>query len=353
MTYQMLPQRVAAFFLSTMPPFRALPSPEATEAEQRAAYDFIRGIYETLYDDPSLLGLAPLPDDCLGPWQLQKEKAATVAKIRDMKKKTEAFLSLLHSLALPKEGASSALKPLDRKRLSRFGVRAEGTSVSFPEECARGLGLLARLSEREAPDFPNGKNSWLLFSRGVFDAKAPYTRELFRALLPPSDAVAFDLLLDFLEREGYQRVDHRPDGNPPSLDYVKSYGKADDPLKWAWAEKTHGGIELIYEEIREMPFLLTARLPYFAELLRHADEMNAQTRAFVLSTTKRCDNCRYCVQTDKTGTRPLAFIPVDGVPLCPLFCGFQYRFRSLTQCRAESLAGLLSFADRLFSKSLP
>ena len=62
--------------------------------------------------------------------------------------------------------------------------------------------------------------------------------------------------------------------------------------------------------------------------LSHFDAMPGPLREFILSRTKQCDGCRYCVQTDRQGTRPLARVPVrhqgKGQFLCPLFPGYGY-----------------------------
>ena len=121
-----------------------------------------------------------------------------------------------------------------------------------------------------------------------------------------------------------------------------------DRLKSNWAERVHGGVELLYEPWRGRPAQLGLRIPYFKELLQRADELDDRCKRFVLATTKSCDNCRYCVQTDKTGERPLAFYKVEGRALCPMFCGFQYRWREVDDALAEDIVALLQSIDRMF-----
>jgi|GEM_PF-3305021 hypothetical protein len=70
---------------------------------------------------------------------------------------------------------------------------------------------------------------------------------------------------------------------------------------------------------------------------------------FVLSKTKKCNQCRYCVQTDKTGTRPLAYVKVsrDGnsYALCPYFPGYRFCFTSLDGETADKIIERLDFMD--------
>lgn len=56
--------------------------------------------------------------------------------------------------------------------------------------------------------------------------------------------------------------------------------------------------------------------------------MDARLQAFVARYTKHCDDCGYCVQTDRTGQRPKAFVPVqyggETLPLCTYFPDYAY-----------------------------
>jgi len=334
--YDNLSQRGVAYFLATFPSFYPVDAPDASREEQEAAYRFIRSVYTRLYDDPSLLGFKHAPDDCFRGWEKQSDKPGLAGKIRGVIRKIEEFVALLYRIAL--DGAVvDTLKPAQVRQLAKFAI---------PPEAAKGLALLAKISaERVAGD----QRPYLTFSRGVFDVTAPWTQEVFGNML--SDRVAFDRLADFLTESGYRRVDGRSEENQMAavtLDFVREYAETRDKLKWAWAERTRGGIEVIYEELREVQPLYSMRIPYFAELLRHAELASTQVRDFICAQAKKCDNCRYCVQTDKTGTKPLAFVPVGEFPICPLFCGFQFRWRTLDDDAVGNIIALLGFVDEVF-----
>lgn len=187
----------------------------------------------------------------------------------------------------------------------------------------------------------------ILFSRGIFEIGAPWNREVFGNMF--ADRKPFDNFIDFLEQNGYMRIDNKEYNNQISLDYIKNYGKLEDELKWAWAERTHSGIEVVYEEIKKSQPLISLRIPYFMEILKNNEKMNEQVKNFVVSTTKKCDGCRYCIQTDKTGKRPFAYISINEYRLCPLFAGFQYRWKTLNDKTVEGMVELLKFIDEIFS----
>jgi hypothetical protein len=248
--------------------------------------------------------------------------------------------------------SDSGIKPSGIRQLAAFGVQAEkledSYQVSFPVP-ASGLKLLAEISLSKANPQKWGINRpYLLFSRGIFDIESPWSREVFGNMLP--DRRPFDRLIDFLEQNGYRRIDNKEYLNNISLDYIKNYGNPEDEVKSAWGERTHSGIEVIYEELRKNQFVIALRLPYFKEILQNPDRMNERVKNVVLSTTKKCDGCRYCVQTDKTGKRPLACIAVDGQNLCPLFPGFQYRWKTLDDGIVDDIIRMLNLIDELFAE---
>ena len=90
-------------------------------------------------------------------------------------------------------------------------------------------------------------------------------------------------------------------------------------------------------------------MPFFDELLKNSDKMNEKVKNFIVNTSKKCDNCRYCVQTDKTGKRPLIFASVGEYKICPLFCGFSYRWKTLNEETVDNIIEILKFIDEIFA----
>jgi hypothetical protein len=162
--------------------------------------------------------------------------------------------------------------------------------------------------------------------------------------------------MNFLIEKKYKRIDGVQTENrmaKVSLNYVKNYGGKDEPLKGGWAERTHGGMEFFYMEIWRNQPLFALRVPYFQELLRHAALMSPQVKTFVQHTAKKCNNCRYCVQTDKTGKKPLKFVSVGECSICPLFCGFQFRWNTFDDETVDNIIAMLQFIDDIFRPGGP
>lgn len=354
-SFENLAQRSLAYFLVTYPPFTSIHSTEASEVEQRNTYLFIKGIYERIYNDPSLLGLKDIPDDSFNDWEFHKTNPKLAVKIRDGIKKVDQFISLIFNICLSNKVNDNTfsvsksdieIKSTALKQLQKFDIQVKTTEseylISFPIK-ADGLILLAKISKENIDSESGQQKASLLFSRGVFDAASPWTSEVFRNMFDGKEA--FDKLMDFLIKNNYIRADGKEN---VSLNYIKNYGDVKEKLKSAWAERTHGGIEIVYEETRKNQQLISLRVPYFADILKNHDKMNDKVKSFVVNTTKKCDDCGYCVQTDKSGKRAKAYIMVDEFELCPLFCGFQYRWKKVDVTLAENMIEMLQFIDEIF-----
>jgi hypothetical protein len=362
--FENLTQRSIFYFVATCPSFYPSGSLAVSEKEQKETSNFIKEVYERLYLEPALLGFKLLPDDSLGDKEQHKDKPELATAIRKIIKRTDDFMALLWSISLKGTADGHTLtvnknevriKPSDERILTAIGVKTSQLDnsylFSFPI-ITNGLSLLAKISPANVkPSKDGNQKPYLLFSRGVFDVTAPWSREIFGNML--EDRRPFDNLFNFLDQNGYQRIDNKEYDNKISIDYIKNYGNPEAELKAAWGERTRGGIEVVYEELRKNPLLISLRLPYFREILENTDRMSEPVRDFIIATTKKCDGCRYCVQTDKTGKRPFAFITIDTHKLCPMYPGFSFQWRTLENKTTENIIEVLQFIDVIFANRCP
>ena len=82
--------------------------------------------------------------------------------------------------------------------------------------------------------------------------------------------------------------------------------------------------------------------------------MESKLKNFVISRTKKCDGCKYCVQTDKTNSHPLAYIPINhenkDYNLCPYFPGGSFSWTSINNELVDQISGMLKFMDKYIDK---
>lgn len=333
--------------------FAATSAPRTEGKTRQAAYDFIMGIYKQLSEEPETLGLKPLDDVYFGPWEQQKGRQKDVKTIRDSVKKTESLISGLYDLVdnsdvdgdllVLKDATAKLNRTLDKAITAQGAVRSDGT-ITLPVGCAQGLKELSEISKANIihiTDGPLNDKAFLLFSRCVYEPESDWLVRAFDSAMGANGELL--RLCGELEKRGYKRVDCK-DGKRMSLDYIKQYGTKEEPLKMSWADRTHYGIEITYEDLKLEPCFIWLRMAAFKSVLARCDSFPEKVSDFIANHTKTCDGCRYCVQTDKTGQRPLAAVKVGKAKKCPYYPSFSMNWRELTSELADDFIAVLDAA---------
>jgi len=358
-TFDNLAQRVVNGWVETMPDFVPVATLPVSETSQQQFHTFLRGVAEAIRAHPEWIGLSIQPDDAYEFGEMQNRRPELIDAMRKTRRKVDDFVTLLLKLGVAGvvDGQTLRIQKKDvnltaptRERLARFGFGlAAGktetviTCDAFPKMFPAWVWLAAEAT-RTAQAAGPAHVPPVRFSRCLYSDTYPYTRDVLLRLADDSPGLL--TLIGFFEKEGYTLVCNRD--NQINVDWVKSYGKADDPLKGWWGERTHGGLAFEYDWIRKNPMLFGLRIPEFKTLLQHFDAMPDQVKAFVVQHTKHCDACGYCTQTDKTGKRPRAFMTVEyngKHALCPLFPGFGYTWQTLGEAEAADIQAFLTFAN--------
>lgn len=362
LSFGSLAQRILYGYVATFPRFVPVQSESATPGAQQQMHSFMKNVAGKLFENPGLLSLPSFPDDGYEWWEMQNSKPELNDAMRKISKKVDEFYQLLLQFGEigVVEGSKLHVSKSDIKAPSKIlsafddlGLVYENNkqelvlwSEEYPE-LASGWKLLSATSAK------NSTHPTLLFSRCMYDIAYPHSREIFEVLAENKEA--FRLLREFFEANGYTRVDFRDDGI--TLDWAKCYGKKDEPLKASWGERVHGGLSIYYDYKRKDPVLFGMRVPLYKELLSHFDEMDEDLKAFVIARTKKCDGCKYCTQTDKTGTRKRQVASVSSAEgefdLCVLYPGFRYVWTGIDEKEAAKIIRLLTFIDKVFGKSQP
>ncbi len=364
-TFDHLAQRVANSWVETMPDFVPVPTIPVAEVAQQQFYTFMRSTAEAVREHPEWLGLSIQPDDAYEFGEMQNRRPKLIATMKRMRGKVDDFIALLLKMGIVGvvDGQTLHIQKTDvnlnsptRERLAHFGLTLDAgktetvvACAAFPEMFPAWTWLAAEAT-RTAPASGPAHVPPVRFSRCLYSDTYPYARDVLLRLA--DDSPGLPVLIDFFEKEGYTLVCNRD--NQINVDWVKAYGKVDDPLKGWWGERTHGGLAFEYDWIRKNPVLFGLRIPEFKTLLQHFDAMPEQVKAFVVQHTKHCDACGYCTQTDKTGKRPRAFMTVEyngKRDLCTMFPGFGYTWQNLGDAEAADIRAFLIFTDEILSKA--
>ncbi|NLT42819.1 MAG: hypothetical protein GXX93_09110 [Anaerolineae bacterium] len=328
-SYSSLEQRMVQSYLDTLPPFTPAADGPAP-AEQERFHHLIRSLYELLWAEPQLL-VSRLHEDDAHP---NRATAASYGKPDlkiNMRKALKAVDGLLETMRrLGQDPDSAKISRRQGAILARLGVDPAGPlPTAWTWMATRPGGTL------------------LTFSRCLFQDGYPYAAEVYARLLGET---SFRRLESSLLAQGYTRFECL-DGTM-SLDYANLAWDPEPPRGGSLYKIRHPGIACSYDPYFAHSARLGLAIPGgMKPFLDQFDPAEESVKDFMWEHTNRCSGCRYCVQTDKTGTRPLAAIPVEHRGetrrLCPYYPGFSYRWTALDEGLVDNLIGMLAFMEEV------
>lgn len=361
-TYPSLEQRILAVSEAAIPPFH--PSQYADYQGQRQFYDFLKTLYRVLLEDPLLL-FSTLHEDGFYTRRYNRSSEGKPELYRNMmaaRKKIEGLFTLLMTVGREGELRDDGMDIPREVRLNKKILALLEAAGLICEKHNGGLhirtgqrekmfAVLRWMAQREDADL-------LRFAQGRFCLREEahcYALEALCTIAP--DPEVLRLFDAHLLEKGFTRIEYRDTGSALiELDYVKNYPltkkELDLPVKDAWAERTHSGLSIRYDFYMEHPVCYCLRAPHMDEVLHGIHNMPPEVRRFILRWNKKCDGCRYCVQTDKTGSRPLRAVQAEGCALCPLFPGFNYSWETFDRDLMRDVSGYLDYIDRYFGEKV-
>ncbi len=356
--YASLEQRMINTYLDTFPSFVPSESGPGTNAQEHF-YHFMRGFYQRLSANPAMI-FGILHEDDAHTHRFNKG-ADNKPKLKDLMRKAvkeiDGLLMTLYEAARVGQVDSNTLvldpsvkvSKKHRLLLEQFGLHqaAESSRLVWShndyEEMFQAMTWMAMR--------PNA--SLLDFSRCLFREGYPYAGEIYARL--SGDEMAFHRLEGYLVENGYTRMDNW-DGTL-ALDYFKTHGDAAPEKGGFQYGIRHTGISASYDLLMDSPPVFGLCIPRMEEILTAFDRLPPRVQDFVVARTKNCDECRYCVQTDITGKRPLANVMVNydgrGIHLCPYFPGYNYCWTELSDGLVDELMAMLGAMDQLFDGASP
>lgn len=339
--YTYLEQRIVKFYSDLLAPY--YPSREIPEVSQSEYYDFVKGLYDKLFRKSEEF-FTKLYEDDAHPARFNN-KIYGKPELNIHIKKDRAKIEELFQLLLILWSAGEVTE--DGLRIEAEISKRQKTMLSYMGfEVSDGLlkhrvytdinPAIKYLTEKEKP-------LWSLMYCW-FDSTYPYLEKTHEKFY---DREQYHRLTNWLDENGYLTC--IASGNEITLDYYKGIGKKDSPVGYAiHGDKFHYGFTFEYRPGSRVMQHCELRIIQFTEMLKHFDILSENTKKLILRRTKPCDGCRYCIQTDKTGKRPLAAIKlIDGTKRCPYYPGFNFTFEILNK---QDVDFIISFLTDLESK---
>jgi hypothetical protein len=332
MAFTSLEQRMAKAYMDMFPKFVPDKNAGIGIAGQEKFYSLMKNLYKLAFDEP-LLFVPSLHEDDVYPNRYKKSYGKPKL-INDMRKFVKAMDSLLQSMYLLGQDPGAKTGKREREILSRLGIND-----------------FSKLPLAWAWMAKRPESGIVEFTHCLFDRNYPYSSDIYASLLGES---SFRKLETWMVEQGYKRFDiHNITASDCKLTLTYAnplWGK--EPPKGGFEYKIrHTGISAQYDFYVQQPAVFGLCIPNGLKAYLDAfDSMGAENQDFVVNHTKKCDRCGYCVQTDKTGSRPLACIQVNhgqkNYNLCPYFPGYGFSWTSINDDLADRLIGMLSFMDK-------
>jgi len=326
-------QRMAQSYIDLFPKFVPDEKSNVSIAEQEIFYILIKNLFQLIFDEPLLL-VSKLHDDDAFPNRFNKSSYGKPELIKNRLKFLNAMYSLLQNMFL----------------------MGQYTDIKINK---RQLTILSRLGINDFSDLPKAW-TWMssragasltAFSYCLFNEEYPYTSDIYARLLGEE---AFYKLENWMISQGYKRFDSYnltvSDCNL-SLTYANPAWGEEKPTTGLVYKIKHTGISTRYFPLIKEPAVLGLNIPNsLKSYLTEFNSMDENTREFIVNHTKKCDNCQYCVMTNKKSSRPLAYIPVEyekvEYNLCTYFPGYRFCWTSIDNNLAEQLIKMMSFMDK-------
>ena len=339
MKYKNLEQRMAQAYIDMFPEFAPDKEAPVSESEQKDFYLLMKGFYQLAFDEP-LLFVNSLHEDDAFPNHSTKSSYGKPDLQKDMYKFTKEVDTLLQKMFLAGKDSSVDFSKRQLDVLQKAGI---GDLTKLPK-------AWTWMSNRPEANI-------LTFRHCHFDKDHQYLLHNYARLLGEE---AFGRLDKWMIDHGYIRhniYNITKWGNRLSLTYANPAWSSEEPKEGFEYKIRHTGISVRYEPWFQNPCIFGLCIPNGLKVfLKAFDSMNAAVQDFTVSRTKKCNECRYCVQTDKTGSRPLAFVKIKHkqkeYKLCTYFPGYYYSWSNIDNDLADKLIEMLSFMDCFAPKTV-
>ena len=315
--FENLGQRMTYVLAAQMSLLNTVDSGTASAKAQEELYSFICDYYISVFNDPSLIGIDDLPDECENNTHGGKHYLETRKLMRKVQKKiTDVFDWLIlcgkigaiedKKLITNKKEAKLTKKKLEV--LERLGLQfvindseLSIISTKYPE---------IMIALKYIADISPEKNSYMYIFRGIFNTDYNYYPEVYREHC--TSPVAFDRVIDYVRSHGF----------------CEEFQLADSlhEMKYTFT-KTHNDMELKFHcqyDVRyyyQLSFTFVDDKKVFRWVLENFNNFDEQIQDLFFEKNKKCNKCGWCNQTDRS--KPLAFITVnyrgENVELCPYF----------------------------------
>lgn len=342
--FDSLEQRIVRYHYDLLAPY--YPCKDIFEVSQREYYDFVNEIYDKLFTAPEGF-FSKIYEDDAHPNRFNNASYGKPELKRHMKSDYEKITELFNLLkdigitgSVTEDGihSNNEISSKQKKQLLYMGF--EVTNDFIIHKKYKNMGNAIKYLAGKERALCSLMYCWFYESYSYLE----------NTFAKHYDTEQYNRLTGWLRQNGYLR--NVGSGTGSVLDYYKSINKKETPVGYAiHGDKFHYGFTFEFRYEPRVMFHCEPRIIKYVEMLKKYDELSENTKKLILQRTKRCDACRYCVQTDKTGKRLFAAIKImEGSVLCPYYPGFYFVFERLTRKDVDYIISFLIDMEKVLTQ---
>ncbi len=296
-TFQSLGNRIIYAFKSTFPEFLEVEDENANTESQRQMHSFLRDSVDTIYETPEIINISHEPDGCYENWMLNRHIPELILSMEKIEKKFFDFYEYLFKLGnygdvkgkeMHIAKSSVNITKATIRKLEKFGLKITKTETYTVLAC---------------PEYPLIFPAWkylyctivkgnmkrtqqlTMFLHGRYKDKLYRTNHMFGKMIENIEEIS--LFEEYLFLNGF-----RPINDELSVLWQKNHGTG---------SKSHMRVSFSWRNKYQLSF--SFGVPKFRILFNGYSTLDEDLRKLIFERTKACDDCGYCTQTDKTGTK--------------------------------------------------
>ncbi|MCL2498276.1 MAG: hypothetical protein FWF06_06675 [Symbiobacteriaceae bacterium] len=329
---------IYSFMIAT--PEKANPECGVDEDSQRQFQSFLRSMLEILYSDPALIGMPLLEDKLAG----QEEKSELQQMRSKIETKWNQFIDFLVKLgvvgqvegeSLLVSGSAVKIKPrIGQMEAVGLQVQVQGTDyrITCPDFPCMFAAYVYHATRQRKP----GRVARRSFAMGYSGWRTETALDCYGSFYP--DSSFLKAVEEYCQTNGYTCLNDEWDNR--TVRWEKDY-KQSKRIMFS-----------VFSEIwRQYQVMYTIRVSDFHAVFAEFESMSDGLREMIMEKASKCSGCKYCIQTDKTGSKPLAVSHLQHRGVTKAVCSY-YPFWALHEVsseRAEQLIELMQIADRVLT----
>jgi hypothetical protein len=352
--YKTLEDRMIHTILDTMAQEFIPRKCEVSEEAQRQFYEFIKGVYTMLAEDPLIMFRETQEDDS-HPNRFNKSsygKQKLKPAMQKIIKEVNDLMMVLYTFGTEGTLATDGLCIGDTGVKKKYIATIEKLGLTLDGKLLKSTTYPKMFEAWKMMSSPKSLSQFYRFSHCYFNPASYYTSKVFGKLI--GDERTFNDLEQGLKEEGFQRVDCVFDKEYLSLNYVKCIGDPNTIVGNGFYDKNFIGISVWYDPFVDKPAAISLRLPRHKETVDHFDHMSKDLQSFFVRWNSKCNNCDYCVQRfkNKANQPSKAYKEKEhnGITykLCMLFPCFSYVWTEINTDLSKGIKELVAFVSELF-----